>query len=309
MRRRASTALFSNHQSGIVLITCLLTLMVIAVITSVYMMQARGQVGEARGLQNKIRQCTVAREHFDLVLYQLLTQRRDLLSGRAAPQVSGSESDSGFWNYYSQPFEFRGSEVRLQDLAGVLSVQDLLYRSGQQIMPGLGVSEDQARIFRASLRDWQDKDDLYRLDGAERDWYEQQNRPIPRNGNVASANELKLVRGYPEQLDGWLEQGWLTLQLQGFFNPLTAPEPLLAAFLNNSALAAELKSARKEQPLSAVEFKNRTGIAESERLLMAPSPALEVWVAASNNQARCVRSFIVNLRGNSRSPYTLEASY
>ncbi|ERS85207.1 hypothetical protein Q667_17640 [Marinobacter sp. C1S70] len=296
-------------QSGIVLISCLLTLMVIAVITSVYMMQARGQVAEARGLQEKIRQCTAAREHFDLVVYQLLTRRREVLSGTSASQVSGNDNDTGFWNYYAEPFDYQGSEVRLQDLAGVLSVQDLLFGTGQQIMQGLGVPEDQMRIFRASFRDWQDRDDLYRLDGAERDWYEQRNRPIPRNGNIGSANELRLIRGFPEQLNSFIEQGWLALQPQGFFNPLTAPEPVLSAFLNNSALAAELVSARKERPLSAVEFRNRTGITESESLLMAPSLSLKVQVTARSNQASCRRTFIVNLRGDSSSPYTLEASY
>lgn len=309
MKCRKPALALDNRQSGIVLISCILTLMVIAVITSVYMMQARGLVAEARGLQQKIQQCSIAREHFDLVVHQLLTRRRVELSGMSASQVSGEEGDSGFWNYYAQPFEFHGTEVRLQDLAGVLSVQDLLYGNGQKVMEGLGIPGDQIRAFRASFRDWQDGDDLYRLDGAERDWYEQRNRPIPRNGRVSSANELRLIRGFPEQLDSFIGRGWLTQQPQGFFNPLTAPKPILSAFLNNSALAAELDSLRKQRPLSPAEFKNRTGVTQSELLLMAPSLSLKVQVVASSREARCSRTFIVNLRGDATAPYTLEASY
>ena len=298
-----------SEQRGIVLISCLLSLLVMAVITSVYMMQARGQLAEARGLQQKIKQCAVAQSHFDQVVFTLLTRRRDELSGAVASTVSGFESDKGFWNYYAKPFEFLGSEVQLQDQAGLISGQDLLFSNGEQFMRGLGISDDQIRVFQASLRDWQDRDDLYRLDGAERDWYAQQGRPAPRNGTIGSVNELRLIRGFPEQLNRYIERGWLTLRPQGFFNPLTAPEPILAAFLNNSGLSAELDAARQLRPLAATEFKNRTGLYESESLLMVPSIVIAVRVVSGNDQARCSKAFLVNLKGDTTLPYTLEASY
>ena len=298
-----------SEQAGIVLISCLLSLLVMAVITSVYMMQARGQLAEARGLQQKIKQCSVAQSHFDQVVFTLLTRRRDELSGVLASTVSGAESDKGFWNYYAKPFEFFGSEVQLQDQAGLISAQDLLFPNGEQFMRGLGIPDDQIRLFQASLRDWQDKDDLYRLDGAERDWYAQQGRPTPRNGTIGSVNELRLIRGFPERLNPYIERGWLTLRPQGFFNPLTAPEPILAGFLNNSGLSAELDAARQLRPLAATELRNRTGLFESESLLMVPSRVLSVRVVAGDAYARCSKAFIVNLNGDTTLPYTLEATY
>ena len=80
---------------------------------------------------------------------------------------------------------------------------------------GYGVDVNQAseqrlsRLFRASgvrqavadsvaqaVLDWRDPDDLPRLIGAERSWYQARGRVVPRNGPFADAAELRLVRGF-----------------------------------------------------------------------------------------------------------------
>jgi general secretion pathway protein K len=47
-----------------------------------------------------------------------------------------------------------------------------------------------------ALLDWRDPDDVPRPSGAEREWYERQGRSPPRNGRLASVDELRRVSGF-----------------------------------------------------------------------------------------------------------------
>lgn len=66
-----------------------------------------------------------------------------------------------------------------------------------------------------ALLDWRDTDDVLRANGAEHPWYEAANRPPPRNGALASLEELQWVRGWEAsaQLAGLLtvEPGRISL--------------------------------------------------------------------------------------------------
>ncbi len=69
-----------------------------------------------------------------------------------------------------------------------------------------GLEPDEVNVVIDSLQDWRDNDDLYRLDGAELDYYQELDRPyIPRNGNLEDPGEFFLIRG--------------TESLRGLFDP------------------------------------------------------------------------------------------
>lgn len=63
-----------------------------------------------------------------------------------------------------------------------------------------GLPKAAADSMVAALLDWRDADDSARPLGAERDWYAERGEPIPRNGDLASIEELRLVRGF----DPWM---------------------------------------------------------------------------------------------------------
>lgn len=59
-----------------------------------------------------------------------------------------------------------------------------------------GFSADEADAFCDALADWRDSDDLLRLHGAEKGYYQGLNQPyIPRNGDIAEPAEFLLLRG------------------------------------------------------------------------------------------------------------------
>jgi len=59
-----------------------------------------------------------------------------------------------------------------------------------------GFSLDDANAFCDALADWRDSDDLLRLHGAEKEYYQGLSPPyIPRNGEIEEPAELLLIRG------------------------------------------------------------------------------------------------------------------
>lgn len=85
-----------------------------------------------------------------------------------------------------------------------------------------------------ALLDWRDPDDLPRPLGAEAAWYLGQRRPVPRNGPLADARELALIRGIDStRLDRLVAV--LTTRGTGQVNLGSAPPEVLAVLPGMSA--------------------------------------------------------------------------
>lgn len=78
-----------------------------------------------------------------------------------------------------------------------------------------------------ALLDWRDSDDVPRPFGAEADWYETAGKRPPRNGPLADAMELRLVKGFEPVFVSRLEL-LLTVRGNGKLNLNSAPPVLLA---------------------------------------------------------------------------------
>lgn len=298
-----------KRESGIVLITTLLILMILALITNFYMRQARHQVQLALGLQHKATACEQAQRAFHSVTSKLLTSVRTQLSGQPASSISQNVSDQGFWNFYDHPFDYDSNTVYIQDLAGLIPLDNLTGSPGAKFLISQGITNSELRGFVNSLRDWEDKDDLHRLEGAEANYYAEKRLPPPRNNLVTSIYETRLIKGYPDKLESIIEKGYITPLPQPYFNPLNAPIPVLTSYLNNVGLAERIDERRRIAPLKGIEFSSLTGVSESPYVLFAPSTRLRIKVIGSTLHARCTEEWIVNLKGNVRDSYTLRAVY
>ncbi len=78
-----------------------------------------------------------------------------------------------------------------------------------------------------ALLDWRDPDNTPRTKGAERDFYLDQRRPLPRNAPLASVAELRQVRGFEQAPDDWLSARF-THRGSGRINVNAAPAAVLA---------------------------------------------------------------------------------
>jgi len=112
----------------------------------------------------------------------------------------------------------------------------------QALFVAAGNSVARADSLVGALIDWRDSDDEARPLGAERMWYDAAGRPSPRNGALASVDELRLVRGLETDsvaanlLGAEHERIWLE----------RAPLPVIAALPGMSAQALTVIAERRQ---------------------------------------------------------------
>jgi general secretion pathway protein K len=101
----------------------------------------------------------------------------------------------------SRQIDFAGSQltIRITDERGKIPINHLEDDTAGQMLEQAGLSGDQLAVARDSLLDWIDDDDLPRANGAEAAYY----APLgiaPRNGGLASVDELARIRGFTPSL-------------------------------------------------------------------------------------------------------------
>lgn len=117
----------------------------------------------------------------------------------------------------------------------------------KNMLVNFGLKPEDVDIIADSIMDWKDADDLYRLHGAENDYYMSLPNPYKaRNANFETLEELVLVKGItPEILHGYDNKrgiiDFLTVNSKtGKINIFTAPKEILLSIPGMSSEAADL---------------------------------------------------------------------
>lgn len=133
------------------------------------------------------------------------------------------------WNYRGTSFQLdKSTKVTLQDTQGKLSLINLNENLFSHFLLTNGFEQNEVNRIKDCLADWQDKDDLSRMNGEEADYYQSQNLPPPRNERIQSVSELSLICGFPSEKDKrQLILDNLLLYSMGSFNPLFASKQLV----------------------------------------------------------------------------------
>lgn len=120
------------------------------------------------------------------------------LSGMAHGMNPKLERDSDFFHHTAPS----GGEwhVRILGEASRININTTLADRDSPILERLfrlwGLSDEEVRVVTDSLGDWVDRDDLARLNGAEREQLlDQDQYSLPGNRNFRSVNEMARVRG------------------------------------------------------------------------------------------------------------------
>jgi type II secretory pathway component PulK len=179
-----------------------------------------------------------------------------------------------------------GVDFALQDDRGLLSVN---WTSPIYLERYLSLEQPLATpiaTLQNLLLDYQDADDLYRLNSAERLQYEKLERPPPSNQTLATPMELRRVIGWDQALAG-IDDVTLTDSLTTSRNPIininTAPARVLQSLPGVTAdMAARAVASRSLQPfINLPAFFQLLGAvpADPEGLSMYPSPSgiLKLW--------------------------------
>ncbi len=97
--------------------------------------------------------------------------------------------------------DFAGARltIRVTDERGKILLNHIEDDTVTQLLEQTGLSGDELAVARDSLLDWLDSDDLPRANGAETQYYARLGI-APRNGPLASIDELARIRGFTPRL-------------------------------------------------------------------------------------------------------------
>ena len=174
----------------------------------------------------------------------------------------------------------------LQDDRGLLGVNWALPVFMERWWAQLGYTALPAATLNNLLLDYQDEDDLYRLNSAERREYLAEGRPPPLDMPLATPLELRLVKGWDEALEGLDDDRLLrtlTVARNPSINVNTAPAEVLQVLPGvDAAIAARVVARRALGPfvqLSAFHAFIGAVPVEDERLSLYPadSGTMRLW--------------------------------
>jgi len=191
----------------------------------------------------------------DELLYLLATRRLTPLGFAGTPllRVDGRpyRLPSGVW-------------VNVQDMRGLISIVAPDPGVMTRFLVAQGVPERDAAPLLDKLADYNDLDNLRRLNGAEADAYAAAGQPPPRNDWPISPYELSLMLGWRDHPKLWERASdHFTTVRDGWLNPNTAPPEVLAALPGATPQAVRTLLDLREQGFhvgSAAALLGLTGI-------------------------------------------------
>ncbi len=151
----------------------------------------------------------------------------------------------------------KGVTVRIYDHAGKINVRNLNDSLLSEWLRERIGEDDPERLgsLLDAWRDWKDRDDLKRLNGAEKAYYEKLDPPYePRNNLFETLEEIRLIKGFDELLQN-LDLNTLFTIYGGTYrvNPNFAPPEVLRLIPGMTGEAvSQIISLREEQDIKQI---------------------------------------------------------
>ena len=102
---------------------------------------------------------------------------------------------------YPLQFDQGECELRIMSESGKMNINTISETTLRKVIGNFGLEGEKRDVVVDSILDWRDPDDLYRMNGAETDYYQSLKEPYRcKNGNLDSIEELLLVRGVTPEL-------------------------------------------------------------------------------------------------------------
>jgi len=187
-----------------------------------------------------------------------------------------------------RPYHGLGNTVvRLQDNRGLLNLNATDDARLQRFLGLLSIPPEKNARLIDTLRDYMDRDDLHRLNGAEKDDYLAQKLPPPSNTPLLTPLEIRRIIGWRDEVDLWKIGRLIELTTAGVsygVNPNTAPSEILRTLPGvTEEIARGIIDRRQKEPFSYV--------AQLDNLIpMTPVEIADVIVVFPSNSIRITQS-------------------
>lgn len=296
-----------RDQAGFILVAVLVALVVLTLLATAIATISERAVREAREDSEAFEAEVAMTSTRDTLLFLFSTQRQTfagLTIDRQVVWAAGeatalrSDNDGGL---DLPPLLPIGNEIHLDGTAyqGIDGARFSLRDDGGRFSPNwtdnfyrpgffqlLGIPAGQWPALEAARLDYQDKDSLFRLGGAEAGDYTQKDMPVPTNRPLATPLELRRVMGWGDALKGYDDaalSNLLSLALNPEVNINTAPPEVLRTLPGVDKLAADrMVAMRNTLPFMLLwQFRNAFNlpIDEFAPILMVAkgSGTLQLW--------------------------------
>lgn len=191
--------------NGVILIALLWILVAISGIALSFARESRVEVSAARNTQSLEAAYFVARSGIAETLYQMIEKR--LIRPVTGPRLAETPDPIDLGTVTG---EFAGGfyRVDIQDESGKINLNTVSAEQMRALAQAIGIPAEEADVIVDSILDWRDSDRLFRMNGAEDDYYQALDPPYKtKNARFDTVEELLLVRGitpayyygYPER--------------------------------------------------------------------------------------------------------------
>ncbi len=311
-------------QRGAVLIVVLWMTALIALLVGVLASEVRLSAKAVHYHKQGVQQWADMLAALRMAEMELMVQRMPQPPREAKP--SQEPQDSPLFQFDGRPLTLSypapsNITVRIIDHAGLINLKSIdSGRFHQLLEHHLGKGNPQIDELYDAWLDWQDADDLTRLNGAEKDFYEKQKPPYtPRNGEVETVEELLLIKGFSQLLKETNLHATFTLlgNSGGGVNPNYATVETLA-MLPGMTVETARKILLKRTETVFKSTQDITSILSPEQLTKV-TPWLQFTIATANyytiylepkredNQPPYAFMAIVQLQGYTTPPKILYA--
>ena len=275
-------------QRGIALIQVLIIAMILSILGIYILQSSRDQVAITNSIKIALEQRIEIENAESQILHSLLSEFR----------VTNLQSENELvkqWNFHNSPFKLGNVSVQIQDLNGLISLNEVNKSTLEDFFLQYGIDQNLSDQFIASLSDWVDRDNDTQYNGAERAYYEENDLTGPRNGLLQSVAEVFYIKNH----DIISEKDWykyFTVANVSGFNPANSPEKILQSFIKDDTKVAKLLELRNNAVLNGHVFYIETGIDSDEFLSFLTGENLKVTLTAKNQQQKTTKTFTVKLK-------------
>jgi type II secretory pathway component PulK len=179
---------------GYVLVAVLWTMAGAVALGAVLALTSREAIGAARNRVSLARARWEAEgciERARAVIGEALGERRDM-----PPSASSVSSWLLLDSIVARSPITAGCSLLLRPSGLTLDANSAAADELRALLRNGGIEASRADSLVDALMDWRDVDDTVTSLGAEREWYRRERHPDPRNGPIASRQELRRIRGF-----------------------------------------------------------------------------------------------------------------
>lgn len=183
-----------NSEQGFALVVVIVIMLLISFLAAQLILNVRTELQVAFNAKSRVAGLSLAKAGVNLAIFRLLDKPLEYINDEYEFLAEGYEYDA-----YLETGRISYRVVNESGKIGLNKPNDILFRL---LLDYMGLDDDEQEVVIDSLQDWQDGDDLYRINGAESETYEELDDPyIARNGKIMDPAEFFLING-TEKLAG-----------------------------------------------------------------------------------------------------------